>query len=213
MCGKIMGKKGLNSTGITYVDQWIKEQLYSRRKEFSSKYTQKGNIVEGQSIDFIADQLGYGMLFKNETPFKNEYITGTPDIITNEHIIDAKNSWDFSTFPLLETEIPNDDYYWQGQCYMDITGVSKYKLVYTLTDTPIELIEKECYWYCQNNNIDHDQEIQNEFIKKMTYDDIDPKLKIKVFEFERNDADIKLIYDRVEQCREIIKDKLKDLEA
>ena len=80
---KIMGKKSLGKTGETYCKSWLKEQLYNRKVEFSSKYTEKGNICEDNSLDFVADYLGYGMLIKNEEYKENDYMTGTADIVLN----------------------------------------------------------------------------------------------------------------------------------
>ena len=77
----------------------------------------KGLIVEDNSIDLIAEVLGYGMLFKNEQYFEDDHLTGTPDIIIpkKDTVIDAKSSWDIFTFPLFDTSVPNMDYWWQGQ--------------------------------------------------------------------------------------------------
>ena len=44
-----------------------------------------------------------------------------------------------------------------------------------------------------------------EFKLKYEYNDIDSKYRIKVFDIERNDADIAKIYERVEECRTYIK--------
>lgn len=199
--------KGIGKTVETYLDGWIKEQLYFRKKEFSSKYTDKGNKVEPFAIDFIADVLGYGMLSKNSEQFENDFLTGTPDVITNTTIIDNKSPWDCFTFPLFETEI-DKDYFLQGQGYMDLTGRNKYKLIYTLMDAPEEEIIKEAQSYCYRNTIDLDDETLNKFIKKMTYSDVPDHLKIKVFEFQKDQEVIESIYKRVELCREYIDNKI-----
>ena len=144
-CGKIMNVKALGKTGETYVKEWMKEHLYGRHKEFSSKYTEKGNIVEDNSIDFVADRLGFGMLIKNEEHYSNDFVTGTPDLVLPNAIIDVKNSWDCFTFPLFENDVPNKDYYWQAQCYMWLTDRKRFKLVYVLSDTPEHLIQKDAF--------------------------------------------------------------------
>lgn len=196
----------------TYCDTWLKEQLYGRKKEFTSKTTQKGNIVEDNSIDFIADQLDLGFLMKNEIFFEDEYMTGTPDVVIKNLIIDAKNSWDCFTFPLFEKELPNMAYYWQAQGYMNLTGKSNYKVAYVLSDTPSNLIEREAYWYCKNNGFDDlDMDIYKEFESKMTYPNIPNYLKIKVFDIVRNDDDIQKVKDKVLMCREYIEQRLKQI--
>ena len=157
----------LSQTAKTYCETWIKEQLYSRRKEFTNKFVEKGLIIEDNSIDYIADQLGLGMLLKNEQHFSNDFMTGTPDVVLPDVVFDAKNSWDCFTFPLFDTEIPNKDYYWQGQGYMELCKKSHFKLIYTLMDTPMHLIEKEAYWYAKNNGLDEvDIELHNQFVDK-----------------------------------------------
>lgn len=204
--GKLLGQKGMGKTGESYLELWLKEQIYQRKKEFTSKYTQKGNEVEDESIDIVAEKLGFGMLVKNEKYFENDFICGTPDIITNDLIIDVKSSWDFSTFPLFDKELENKDYYWQAQSYMALTGIKKAFICYVLNDTPMHLIQKEAFWYCKQNGYDDlDLEIFNQFIEKMTYKDIAPEYKFKSFEVEYNHADIDLIYDRVEIARSYIK--------
>ena len=202
--GKIMGIKALGKTGESYCENWLKEQLYKRKIEFSNKYTEKGLIMEDNSIDYVADQLGYGFLAKNEKYFENDFFTGTPDIILKDHVIDVKNSWDFSTFPLFDNEVPNSDYYFQAQVYMELCGVDSYKLIYVLSDTPLNIIEREARSYCYKTGLDFDDEILNEFVKKMTYSEIPNELKIKVFEIKRNQLDIDKLMIRVIECRNYI---------
>jgi len=202
--GKIMTNdrsgKGIGLTVYSYLDQWIKENLYERRKEFSSKQTEKGLTVEQDSLDFIAEQMNYGFLDKNEKEFSNEYLTGTPDIVLKDHLIDVKNSWDCFTFPLFESKI-NPDYEFQGHGYMALTGLDNYKLIYTLTNTPEDLIIREASNYCFKNNIELDDKILNEFRSRMTYDKLPTGLRIKVYEFQKDQAVIDRIYERVILCR------------
>ena len=131
-------------------------------------------------------------------------MTGTPDLILKDCVIDVKNSWDCFTFPLFETEIPNKDYFYQGQVYMHLTGKKKYKLIYTLLDTPKEIIEREAYYYANNNYLEYDEDLYKKFEKKMTYKDISDDLKIKVFEFDYCPKTIETIIERVKECRSII---------
>lgn len=200
-----MGQRGLGKTGENYVFNWLKERIYGRRKDIKSKYLDKGNICEDNSLDFIAEKLGYGMLAKNERNFENDYFTGTPDVILNDHLIDVKNSWDCFTFPLFDNDV-NPAYYAQGQVYMNLTGLKRYKLIYVLSDTPQHLIEKEAFWYCKDNGYEElDDDIHNKFVEKMTYNKIDDSLKIKVFEFDYDEAYIEKLTGRVNECRDIIK--------
>lgn len=212
-CGQIMTNdrsgKNIGKTALSYCETWVKEQLYERRKEFSNKYTQKGNEVEDNNLDFIANQLDLGLLFKNEEYFENDFATGTPDAILEDIIIDVKSSWDCFTFPLFENEIPNKDYFYQAQIYMWLTGRKSYKLIYVLSDTPEHLIEKEAYWWCKSNGYEElEIDIYNEFVEKMTYGNIPDNLKIKVYDINYDEAVIEQIKVRVVQCRDYIKELL-----
>ena len=67
-CGKIMTKPKLKSETLSsgaksYCENWLKENIYNRKIEFQSKYTQKGIINEEESIDFITTVLNFGFLF------------------------------------------------------------------------------------------------------------------------------------------------------
>lgn len=197
--GKIMGLRGIGKTGESYCENWVKEIIYDRRKEFSNRYTKKGEICEDNSIDYIAEQLDYGLLLKNTVYHENDFIQGTPDVVLKELVIDVKNSFDFTTFPLFAKEVPNKDYYWQLQSYMDLLGLKKAKLIYTLMNTPIEIVDNEFNW---NNKLELDYD---DFVKRYQYEHIPDKYRIKIFDIERNDADIAKIYERVEICREYIK--------
>ena len=125
--GKIMTnprKSGevLSQTAKTYVQDLVLLEKYGIRKEFSSRYTDKGNEVEELSIALVNEVLNYKFIYKNDEHFNNDWVTGTPDVNTDEVLIDVKSSWDASTFPFFETEIPNKDYYFQLQGYMWLTG-------------------------------------------------------------------------------------------
>lgn len=210
--GKIMGQRGLGQTGKNYLDQWITEQIYGRTKEFYSKFTEKGLVQEQTGLDFIAEQLGYGMLVKNEKSYRNKHLIGTPDVVLADHIIDEKSSWDCFTFPLVDTECPNTDYWWQGQGYMELTGINKYKLIYVLSDTPDLLIHREASNFCYKQGMDLTDDIIEAYTEQMKYSNIDPKYRIKVFEFNKDEDAIKKLYERVEECRQYISERAKDFE-
>ena len=61
--GKAKGTMG--KTAESYLKQWAIEQIFNRRKEISSKYMDKGVIMEDESIDFIASFTGLHGLLKN----------------------------------------------------------------------------------------------------------------------------------------------------
>lgn len=195
----------LSQTAKSYCEQWVKEQIYSRSYEFTSKYTEKGTIVEDTAIDLIAEAYYNGaLLIKNEDHFTNDFATGTPDVILKSEIIDNKSSWDCFTFPLFETEL-DKKYWWQMQTYMWLTGYDVAKVIYTLVDTPYHIIEREAKTFCYRNGMDElDLDVYNEFVKKMTYKNIPIENRTKMFTVERDNNAIDELKERVILCREYI---------
>jgi len=205
------GKTTMGKVAKSYCELWLKEQVYGKRKEINSKYLDKGNFVENDSIQFISKMLNLGMIFKNEEHFENEYMQGTPDVIIKDEIIDAKNSWDCFTFPLFN-DVIDSDYYAQLQGYMEITGKQKARLVYVLSDTPEELIQDEIRRFSWKMGfIETPEEVEETIHKNMTYDNIPDDLKIKSYEIIKDEAYIEAVTQRVLECRNYISELLKSI--
>jgi len=204
----------LSQTSKTYVETWVKENYFDRKKEFSNKYTDKGISVEDESINFLVDNGILDFAIKNERFFKNDFITGTPDIIQPDKIIDVKNSWDLFTFPIFETEQTNKNYFYQLQGYMALTGKTHAQLIYMLTNTPEHIIERELHFATyKNENITKSEyeAIERKIRKNHIFDDIAPKNRIKIFDIERDDNVIKEIYARVGQCQNYVNELIKKI--
>lgn len=199
-----MGQKGLGVTGEKYCKQWLKSKYFKRSFEIKNKFLEKGNVVEYESIMVLSNYLGIDIQ-KNERFFENDFLTGTPDIITENEVIDVKNSWSLETFPFFEKQINNIDYYYQLQGYMHLTGKIKARLIYILSDTPEFLIEKEAFYFCRNQGYEElDLDVFDKFKSKMTYSDISEKEKIKIFEIDYNPEVIEKIKSRVSECQILI---------
>jgi len=193
----------LSKTCKTYLQELAIEEMYGIKKEFSSRYTDKGNKVEEQSIELAQDVLDCGFMHKNEEHFSNDYLTGTPDVNTNDILLDVKSSYDGSTFPFFAEEIPTKDYYYQLQGYMALTGKRKSLLVYCLVNTPSEVVEDEVrrqHW--KNYLIDESEELRQEVEAKHNFDHIPTEKRIKTFEVNYDEEVIQAIYKRIEECRE-----------
>jgi len=201
----------LSQTAKSYCDVWLKEQIYHKRKQFSSKYTAKGLIVEDEGIDLISEMyFNSALIIKNEDYFENEFMTGTPDIILPDEILDNKSSWDCFTFPLTEDKI-NKDYEWQLKGYMELVRRKKARLIYTLINTPQHLIDKEAYYLSKDLGIDLKQ-VKKDLTEQKTYDNTPKELRVKSFNVYHDENDIEWIKNRVLKCREYIKDQLKKIE-
>lgn len=191
----------LSKTTMDYVQQYRKEEIYKRKEEIYTKQMDKGVQMEAQAIEFAAEQLCWGMVFKNEQNFSNDYMTGTPDVILTDKVIDIKCPWNCFTFPLFESE-PDKGYWWQLQGYMDLTGKDRAELVYCLMDMPDDLMESELYYATKRNNMIELETDQEDAVRAYhSYTGVPPKYRIKVFEIARDDEAIKSIYQRVEECR------------
>jgi len=193
----------------TYCRTWLIEQLFDRKKGFTSKYTDKGNICEDASIKFLSDYFLIDMK-KNEEFFSNDFMQGTPDIFVDDDCVwDVKNSWEPSTLPLFDTK-PNKGYWWQLQSYMALTGRTKARLVYTLMDAPPELITDEARRASYKSDLSA-QELLDYYTAQMTYSDVDTDLRIKYFDFDRDDKAIEQIKERVGMCQVYINELLKGM--
>lgn len=187
----------------TYLKKWLMEYLYQRQEIITSKYMEKGNEYEDEAIIKLACYLDMPLV-KNTERRSNDFLTGECDVDAGQFILDVKNSWSFATFPLLETECPNKDYYWQAQGYMELWGVQKYKLAYVLQSLKEgKLLDNEIFYYAKNNNLDINE--AREYITDYyNYDDLPDDLTIKVFDIEYNEEDVKKVKEKVDICREYL---------
>ena len=206
--GKIMTNpktKGetLSQTTKTYLQELAVQEVYGIRKEFSSRYTDKGNEVEELSIALCNDVLNLGFIYKNEEHFSNDWITGTPDVNTNEILLDVKSSWDATTFPFFDTELKNKDYFYQLQGYLWLTGKTEALLCYCLIDTPLQIVEDEIrreHW--KASLIEESLDLRAFVQAKHTFGHIPKEKRLKTFKIAKDDEVIEAIKTRIEQCRE-----------
>tara|TARA_R100001480_G_scaffold103108_1_gene106207 strand:- start:103 stop:756 length:654 start_codon:yes stop_codon:yes gene_type:complete len=200
--GKVMTSsrsKGdvLSKTAKSYLEQLAKEELLGVRTEFSSKYTDKGNIVEDDAIALVEKVNDMGFLYKNEEHFSNDYVTGTPDVLTDSVLIDVKSSWNVDTFPMFDKELKNKDYYYQLQAYMWLTGKTESYLSYCLVNTPKFIIKAEVRKLHKPRYSDI-----KAIILKHKFNADTEKRRVKSFKVELDLEVIGQIKERIEVCRE-----------
>ena len=136
----------LSKTAHKRILKMAREIKYGIRENLENKYVLKGLMNEEDAISLWSDVSGK-FLTKNEQRFYDELKQGEMDILTNYNgykcVDDIKNSFTKETF---DNNINlSKKYYWQLQGYMDLLGESyQYgRIVFTLTNTPIELILDE----------------------------------------------------------------------
>jgi hypothetical protein len=196
----------LSQTAKSYIEDLFNELEFGYRKEFSSRYTDKGLEMEDEAIQFASEQFDWEFVVKNTERFTNDYITGEPDINTDNLLADIKCSWSLDTYPMFEADLKNKDYYWQLQGYMWLTGKTQAELVYCLMNTPIQIVEDEvrrAHW--KAGLIDEDIDLRHEVQLKHNYDNIPSKLRVKRYIIERDEKAIEKIIEKVEIAREYYK--------
>lgn len=148
----------LSKTTQSYLREVYRERKYNRRKEFESKYIEKGKVQEEAAITLYT-RFKKEMFFKNEERVNNEFITGEYDLISKnaKKGIDIKCSWSLFTFPFADDKL-TDNYVWQNHGYMYLSGAEKWITAFCLVNAPANLIEQEkkFIWYRMNMPDDSD---------------------------------------------------------
>jgi hypothetical protein len=145
----------------------------------ANKYTEKGLLVEQDSLDIVTRIYNRGFLAKNRDTLHNKYVCGTPDVV-KPVLIDIKSSWSIWTFAKVDFKLAYDTYYWQLWNYMWLLRRNRSLLAYALCNTPDEQREKELY------NLTFKRLTPEEILnaeKNYIFDDIDEKMRVKIFKF------------------------------
>ncbi len=192
----------LSQTTKTYLQELLLEEMYGIKKEINSRYLDKGNLVEDESIALADEVLDLGFVFKNDEYFSNDYIKGTPDVITSTFVLDVKSSWTGATFPFFEEEIPNNDYYYQIMGYLWLTGRKNGILAYCLIDTPEDIVLDEIRrtaW--AKKELEISEATESEVRKQHEFSHIPKKNRVKAFLIDYDDNVIEAMKTRIEECR------------
>lgn len=202
----------------TYCKNWLKEHLYKRRKQIKNRYLSKGNETEEDGFTLMALEKKLGMVKQNAIFKSNEFAMGTCDLFHDGVIYDHKASWDLSTFPMFEKEIPDDKYDWQGNTYDWLYGAKKHIICYTLIDCPESVFYNEIKWLSDDNekqkiavNLIYTKEYFDAMksrhfnsAEKIDFVEIPRNKRIKSFEFEYSQAKTDELIKRVKMCRKFI---------
>lgn len=153
----------------THIKKLAREYVYGFKDSVSSKYMEKGILVEDDSIAL------YNSVFKtdyvkNTERKTNQWVTGECDVNAPDRIIDVKSSWSLSTFPCVSEDAVDKLYEWQGRAYMMLWNKDLFENAFCMVSTPEHLIKYEPI----------DQHI---------VDGIDEKMRVTVVQYER-DLDI-----------------------
>lgn len=192
----------LSESTKTYLrDIYIQEVFGRHHPQIVNGAMQKGTMVESDSMDVLKAATGL-TYFKNNKHLNNDFIKGTPDIIAQDNlVIDIKSNWDLWTFAATDEKKATDSYYYQVLGYMWLTGKTKGKLAFCLTNTPEEIMYKET----QKLAWSMDQAEAEDIIRKNhTFDDVPAELRVKQFDFDYSEQDVEMLKNQIILAREYL---------
>lgn len=129
----------LSETAKSYIKMKAKEDYFGFTTSITTKPMLKGKDWEHESIALV-NQVRGTFYIKNTERFENEFLTGEPDIILDDCIIDIKTSWSLETFPATSDEGVNKDYMWQLFGYCWLLDKPQAELIYCMIDTDDTLL-------------------------------------------------------------------------
>lgn len=132
----------LSTTAKKLLTEIVFSEKFGRSYQLENKYFEKGSFVEKESRDLLSDVLGTRLIADKERK-SNEWVNGERDIKSSKVIIDIKSTWDFITFSNHIIDSNEEHYFRQLDCYMDLWAIKDSLLAFVLTDTPIDILNRE----------------------------------------------------------------------
>jgi len=193
--------ESLSETAKSYIKQLAKENFYGYTSKVETKQMRKGTEYEMESISLV-NSVWFGSNFvKNQLRETQGYLSGHPDIITDDSIIDdsiiddsiieIKTSWSLETFPALPEDA--DSYEWQVRGYMHLFNKPRAFVIFCMIDTDDELLSD---W-------------DNRDIHKVSH--IDPTKRITVVQYERDEMKEELMLSRLRDASEFYSQYMQQL--
>lgn len=201
----------LSDTCITYLlevyawEKYSKEPLNSDKK---GKAVEKGKLVEDDSITLLS-LVDKKMYVKNTDRFSNEYLSGEPDIISKNKVIDIKSSFDIISFLSVIKKPINPAYKYQVNGYMDILKLNEGEVSSCLVNANRSMINDEMKRLFYKMDVATEENIEykkagEQLMKNMTFEDIPMNNRVHKMPVEK--IDMEPIYERVYYCRKWLKD-------
>jgi hypothetical protein len=185
------GKDETLSVGAkTAIAKQAKQFVYGYDEQFSSKYTEKGILVEDRSIELL-NSVTFSSHKKNTERKTNEWLTGEADIVTDK-IIDIKSSWSLATFPAIAADGENKAYEWQLRAYMMLWDLDQAEIAYCLVSTPDHLVGFE------DKNLHY-------------VDHIAPELRVTLIKYQRDKALEDKIKFKIDEARKYFDQVVKQI--
>lgn len=129
----------ISETAKSYIKSLVKEEYFGYKSQISSKEIEKGHQVEIENIEMY-NQVFMTDFEKNRERRTNDYLSGEPDAIDGDVILDVKSPWSLETFPLTSEDADSKAYEWQMRGYMMLFDKPKAIIAYCMATTPEHLI-------------------------------------------------------------------------
>lgn len=127
-----------------HIHKMVKRHLFNYPEpELGTKEVRKGIMQENAAISLLSAVTGE-LYTKNTERFSNEFLTGEPDLLADDHGNDTKCPWSLEQFPLTEAIARKyavaAGYEWQDRGYMLLKDLPRWGTSYCMVDTPSELM-------------------------------------------------------------------------
>lgn len=132
--------EGILSVGAkTYIRELAQQAIFGVDFEFSSKETEKGILVEQDSIDLLNRVRGLSLV-KNTERRTNGLITGEADLYDAERKRghDIKSAWSLKTFRGWREDCEDKVYEWQMRGYMMLWDADSWNVDYCMVEWSTE---------------------------------------------------------------------------
>lgn len=137
-------KEGPLSVGArTYVRELVAQAVFGVDFEVTSKEMEKGIACEVPHSIPLFNRVTGRNLVKNTQRFENDYLTGEPDLIGDDDVVDIKTAWSIATFPICWEDVNPGQrqlYEWQLRAYLQLTNKARASIAYALVTTPDDLM-------------------------------------------------------------------------
>lgn len=188
----------LSAGAKTLVKEMVRKLKHKAPTNFTgSKQTEKGHAVEESAILFLMQQ-EFISAEKNEIRFNNDWVTGEPDIISNDCVYDTKCPYTYWNMPYFEDDIKDKSidagYDWQQLTYLWLLRendsyepkiIDEAQLKYILMPTPNKCLGK---W--------DDFTLHIDFVESMN-----PADRISTYSIKWDESKIELIKTKITAAR------------
>lgn len=188
----------LSAGAKSLVKEMVRKDIHNAPPKFTgSKETNKGNLVENDAIQFLMQQK-FISAKKNTIRFANDWITGEPDIITNNAIRDTKCPWSYWTMEYFDDDIESKaldaGYDWQQLGYMWLLRENKDHSPVIINQAFLDFILMPTPQECLTRYDDHYTHI--DFVNEMN-----PAHRISSYKVNYDQSKIDLIKVKITAAR------------